>query len=100
MNDARAIFLIEPREDRHGRMEREETIEGKCRVLTNRRQSDGAMQTRVVRVSDRSHRRQPVKRAAQDNDHEARIAAAGGAGGLREKGEGARRPGRGEQRAA
>ena len=69
----RALLLIEPRECRHGRIQREEAIERKARAVAGRGKRQCAMQQRIIGIADRRYRRQSIKRAAQNDDDDARV---------------------------
>ena len=86
VNHGRLLLAIHPRKFRHRRMQRKEIVERHSRVRPARRQRDRTMQAGIVRIANRRDGGEPIQRAAQDDDHQPRIAAVGGAGEFRQIG--------------
>ena len=63
VNDGRLLLIIEPLNDRHGRIKREERIEREGRMIAGERERQRAMQRLVIRIANRRDGRQPVERA-------------------------------------
>ena len=92
--------FVEPREDRHGGVDREETVERQRRVLAGERQRDFAVEGGIIGIADRRDRRQTVHRAAQDDGDQSGVAPVGGAGEFRQMRPGEERAAGQQQRAA
>ena len=86
VNHRRLLLAIHPRKFRHRRMQRKEIVERQRRVRPARRQRDRTMQAGIVRIANRRDGGEPIQRAAQDDDHQPRIAAVGGAREFRQIG--------------
>ena len=91
VHDERRLRADQPRKIGHARIEREEAVERQGRGRPVEAQGERAVQRGVARIADRADGRQPVERAAQHNDDEARVARAGGGGQLRDHGGGKQR---------
>ena len=86
MNHGSLLLAIHPREFRHRRMQRKEIVEPYSCVRPARRERDRTMQAGIFRIANRRDGGEPIQRAAQDDDHQPRIAAIGGAREFRQIG--------------
>jgi hypothetical protein len=78
VNYGRLLLAIHPRKFRHRRMQRKEIVERQRRVRPGRRQCDRTVQAGIVGIANRRDGGEPIQRAAQNDDHQPRIAAVGG----------------------
>src|SRR5271165_6384837 len=79
MHDRRLLPVVEALEGGKRGMEGKEAVERQRGALARSGEGEIAVQVGIVRIADRRDRRQPVERAAQDDDDEARVARRGGA---------------------
>jgi hypothetical protein len=75
VDDDRLLGLEQPMQVGHCRVERKEIAELERRRLAVQRQGLVAAKFGPIRIADGRHRRQSIKRAAQDDREETRIAA-------------------------
>ena len=100
MHDRRLLCRIEAGEVGHRGVQAEEAVERQGLVRAVEAEGDLLAQRLVGRIADRRHGGQSVERAAQDDHHQPRIAAARGAGEARHEGPGEQRAGAADDGAA
>src|SRR6516162_1121629 len=77
MDDDRLVRFEHAVQIRHRRIEREEIVELECWYLAVERQRIVAAQRNPIRISNRSHCREPVERTAQHDREKAWVASFG-----------------------